>query len=463
LNDTHQSCGELLPGTHIWGFDEGDGWVKVGQMFVPLALDGEPVLQRPDFRSRRLNGTRQSLLWMAGPWSACAAACGDSIVVRKVACPPCLDVSTCEGSGPKPSDSNDCKDYTACETDVLAGSSLQQWLAVSLIFAGCSFGACLTFAICQARRHLANSFNTRRVAHQTERPSEAPHDKIDDVHLKWQLALEGDGRSVELVRLCPGGHPARASSTAVPWDGDFSCDSCGQEMPTGACMWRCVECSMELCYSCCSTPSRTSQASPLSEEIGRSLQENISSDSQIQIKVPPSHLSTAAEQQPLERTLRRSELWSLEAQNKALRVALQRQQAQLEDQTATLEQMRQRRASTSSELQELAEPFTRILGHEMLPGRNESTEANMSMPHNCEGSSSANREGNMYAAQQISSGAVRTVDLTSAMLAKRWEEVQRAPRSEKPAKLRQIEELKAHPDFVAAQRMLREAPSLHAL
>jgi len=310
--------------------------------------------------------------------------------------------------------------------------------------------------------------------------------------------------------ICLEGHSARAPASVVPWDGDFSCDNCGQEMPEGACMWRCDECDMELCYSCCRTPSQALHASPSSEirpcPQGHAMacmattpqfhsgpascnncqqglggpnsapyffcaecqyyrcrecaaipadvcrDQSVDDGSQIQVRLWSSHTSTAAEDRPLERAPRHSELLLLQGQHQALRVALHRQQAQLEEQSAALQMMRQQ--------QELTEPFAPRSRHQMRSGRQSTSEASMGRHHTCEGSRSAIGEAERRAIHHASCGAITTVDQTSAELARRWEELQRAPRSAKLEKLRQIEQLKARPDFVAAQRKLRKAPDL---
>lgn len=277
---------------------------------------------------------------------------------------------------------------------------------------------------------------------------------------------------VELVRTCLDGHPARATASVVPWDGDFSCDNCGQEMPAGARMWRCFECDMELCSSCCHTPPHA-QASQASHSLvmGQNGEENPGGGERFPVACR--HRLANDEEESFERVLHQSTLRSLEVQQKALRVGLQRHQARLDKQSAALERMRQRWPSTTPEQQELGLPllggagtaFAALPRHQMMSGRRGTNEANMDRDRrrSCRGSRIVNGESHRRTTHRVSFGAIRTIDRTSAKLAKRWEEVQRAPSSEKRAKLRQIEQLKAHPDFVAAQRTLREAPALSAL
>jgi len=78
--------------------------------------------------------------------------------------------------------------------------------------------------------------------------AEGAADSEVDTDLESQAPDDEPTGSAALRMLCPTRHDLQRF--VVPWSGDFTCDSCGQEMPMGDVMWNCRSCGDDLCDSC---------------------------------------------------------------------------------------------------------------------------------------------------------------------------------------------------------------------
>jgi len=250
LNDTDKTCGPLQGGFRIWGSEDADGWIRVGPLFVPSVLNGHQMLIRQDIEAARSleNGTPR-WLWLAGPWSACAAACGDSLAVRVITCPPCLSDRCEEASGSRPRDTTYCADRSQCKLQAGLGAN-------QLIMFGVPVG---TLLCCLVILLVFGSLGKGR-------RSRCISCKMEDERLKTTLGIVPQADQQEALdpqpispilpeiessgRICHCGHPVEAFIASGGGDSSF-CGNCSQEVQEGVQFWFCRQCRLEVCDACC--------------------------------------------------------------------------------------------------------------------------------------------------------------------------------------------------------------------
>jgi len=182
---------------------------------------------------------------------------------------------------------------------------------------------------------------------------------------------------------------------------------------------------------------------------GTSLTQTVDVDSHFAVRVKSSYPTVRSEGDEEDPNVIRD-------RQEALRETLRVQQAQLDAHGVQLRRFRQRWDVDSSEVSSAPPPLFRQQARSA--GSRGTIETSADRHRNREGARSAIREAERRAALEVAPDAVMTIDRTTAELAQKWREVQRAPRWEKPEKLKEVQRLKEHPDFIAAQRTLREAP-----
>jgi len=201
------------------------------------------------------------LLWVAGPWSACVAACGDSLAVRVLTCPPCLSFDLCKASGPRPSDTTSCTDNSQCSSHAGLGEDEYLLFGMLLLIAGgvpigtlacCLIVLLVSGSLGKGRRSARICKTLSKDGPKTMQAIVPQASDPQPTHPTLPKVAEGSDRT------CHCGHPLETST--APRSGDNFCNSCSQEVHEGIHFWFCRQCRLEVCDACCdavlATPRR---------------------------------------------------------------------------------------------------------------------------------------------------------------------------------------------------------------